>query len=135
MIILGFMFLIIGLLIITASYGLYAYASYDIVRSDIIDATLTSWIIIPGIILILFLILAIISIIMMQRGKKWQPVYIVAMVIYLVSVALYYPNIPEPLKDLIVFTYLCFIVATVCVFIGHAQVKKKLAQEGKKDVN
>jgi len=135
MIILGFMFLIIGLLIITASYGLYAYASYIDIHSGMFDATLTSWIIIPGVILILFLVLAIISIIMMQRGQKWQPMYIISMVIYFVAVVFYYPNIPDPLKDLIVFTNFCFIVATVCVFIGHAQVKKKLAQEGKKDVN
>lgn len=135
MIILGFMFLIIGLLIITASYGLYAYASYIDIHSGMFDATLTSWIIIPGVILILFLVLAIISIIMMQRGQKWQPMYIISMVIYFIAVVFYYPNIPDPLKDLIVFTNFCFIVATVCLFIGHAQVKKKLAQEGKKDVN
>lgn len=135
MIILGFMFLIIGLIVIAASYALYAYVTIDLINTELFDATITSWIIIPGILLVIFLVLAIISITKMQKGSKWQPLYIISMVVYFVSIIFYYTNIPDPLKDLIVFTNFCFIVATICVFIGHAQVKKKLAAEGKKNID
>lgn len=135
MIILGFMLLIIGLLVIPTSYALYAYATIDVIQSELFDATLTAWIIIPGILLVIFLILAITSIVMMQRGSKWQPIYIISMVMYFATIVIYYINIPEPLKDLIVFTNFCFIVATICLFIGHAKVKKQLAKEGKTNIN
>ncbi|HLR14520.1 MAG TPA: hypothetical protein VK144_01755 [Bacillota bacterium] len=135
MIILGFMFLIIGLLVISGTYALYAYATVSTVDPYLFDISITSWVVIPGVLLAIFLVVAIVSIIKMQRGGRWQPFYILSLLIYFVPLALYYKNVPEPLKDFLAFSNLCFIIATICLFIGHAQVKKKLEKEGIKDIN
>lgn len=135
MIILGFMFLIIGLLVISATYALYAYATISTVEPELIDISITSWVVIPGIMLAIFLVVAIVSISKMQKGGRWQPFYAVAFIIYFVPLVLYYKNIPDPLKDFIVFSNFCFIIATICLFVGHKQVKKKLEKEGIKNIN
>lgn len=135
MIILGFMFLIIGLLVISASYALYAYATVSTYDPKLFDLSITSWVVIPGMILAIFLVVAVLSITKMQKGGRWQPFYALAFIIYVVPLALYYKNVPEPLKDFIVFSNFCFVVATICLFVGHKQVKKKLEEEGIKDIN
>lgn len=135
MVILGFMFLIIGLFVISGAYGIYAYVIDDIIKTELYEASIAILVVIPGILLVAFLALTITSVIMMQRGKKWQLYYIIAMVFYFVVIIFYYTSTPEPLKDLIIFTNFCFIVSTISLFFGQARLKKKLAKEAEENVN
>lgn len=132
LIMLGFMLYIIGMLVLIGSSIIFAYVIADIAQAELYNISPMS-VVIPGILLLLFLIVSIISVTKLLQHKRWKEYYIGSMVFYFIGLAFYYTHIPEPLQDLIIFVNICFITTTLLFFLGFKRKEKTLQMKAKEE--
>lgn len=128
LILLGLMFLIVGILVLTGTYIIYAYVVVDLMNDPLYDASLMSMIV-PGALFLIFLIAIVTVIVKMLRDEKWRRLYIVSMAYFFIAISFFYGKMAEPLKDLILFVLFCFIFATILIFIGFKRMVKRQANK------
>lgn len=124
LILLGLMFLIIGMIVLTGTYIIYAFVVFDLMNDPLYDATILS-LIIPSALFFIFLVAIVTVIIKLLRDEEWRRLYIITMIYFFISISFYYIHMAQALKDLILFVIFCFIFALVLIFIGFKRMQKK----------
>ncbi len=124
LIIFGLIFFVIGFLIITGTYAIFVYAMLRVWDSPIHDTNLMM-IVVPGMLLIIFLILSVLFTKKMLKNEKWKRTYTFSMIFYLFSLGYYYSDLGEPVQNVITFANFCFVLAAIFLLVGYKKKEKQ----------
>lgn len=124
MIIFGLLLYVFGILFITGTYTIFVYAILSVWNSPNHDTDLMMMVV-PGTLLLLFLILAATFIKKLIKKEYWRKTYTISMIFYIIALASIYLHVPEPVKQIVGFANLFFVLAAIFLLISFKRKAKK----------